>query len=81
MLGTVRWTAVCRENERMCTGFVWAYIVTQFVYNLEEGVELCRVQFFITKYVFKNIFNCIYYIIILLCTVTACYHTLFRFSL
>jgi len=42
--------------ERMCTGFVWAYIVTQFIYNLEEGVELCTVQFFITKYVFKNIF-------------------------
>ena len=37
-------------------GFLWAYIATQFIYNLGEGVELCRVQFFITKYVFKNIF-------------------------
>jgi len=40
----------------MCTGFEWPYIVTRFIYNLEEAVELCRVQFFITKYVFKNIF-------------------------
>ena len=40
----------------MCTGFVWTYIMTDFIYNLEKDVELYRVQFFKAKYVFKNIF-------------------------
>jgi len=57
VLGTVRWTAVCREDRENVYGFVWVYIVTQFIYKLEEGVERCRVQFFITKYVFKHIFH------------------------
>jgi hypothetical protein len=40
----------------MCTGFVWAFIATQFIYKLDEGVQLYRVQLFLTKYDFKNVF-------------------------